>query len=69
MIAEQYPTRCLADSPLRAPGDAYDYGFAMPTKAQPLNPKELFALIESLTGIPASATPNAVVIPLPAEAA
>jgi len=41
----------------------------MPTKAQPLNPKELFALIESLTGIPASATPNAVVIPLPAEAA
>ena len=35
MIAEQYPTRCLADSPLRAPGDAYDYGFAMPIKALP----------------------------------
>jgi HPt (histidine-containing phosphotransfer) domain-containing protein len=33
MIAEQLPTRCLADPLLRAPGDAYNYGLAMPTKA------------------------------------
>jgi two-component system sensor histidine kinase/response regulator len=36
---------------------------------KPISPKELFALIESITGIAASTTPNAVVIPPPAEAA
>jgi len=36
---------------------------------KPINPKQLFALIESLTGIPASSTPDAAVIPPPAEAA
>jgi len=37
--------------------------------SKPINPKQLFALIESLTGVPASTTPDAVVIPPPAEAA
>jgi signal transduction histidine kinase/DNA-binding response OmpR family regulator len=37
--------------------------------SKPINPKELFALIESLTGIPTSTTSDAVVIPPPAEAA
>jgi two-component system, sensor histidine kinase and response regulator len=37
--------------------------------SKPINRKELFALIESLTGIPAIAAPNSVVIPPPAEAA
>jgi signal transduction histidine kinase/CheY-like chemotaxis protein len=37
--------------------------------SKPINPKKLFALIESLTGIPASVTPDAVVTPPPAEAA
>jgi signal transduction histidine kinase/DNA-binding response OmpR family regulator len=37
--------------------------------SKPINPKELFALIESLTGIPTSTTSDVVVIPPPAEAA
>jgi CheY-like chemotaxis protein len=37
--------------------------------SKPINPTQLFALIESLTGVPASTTPDAVVIPPPAEAA
>jgi two-component system, sensor histidine kinase and response regulator len=37
--------------------------------SKPISPKQLFALIESLTGVPASTTPDAVVIPPPAEAA
>ena len=36
--------------------------------SKPINPEQLFALIESLTGVPASTTPDAV-IPPPAEAA
>ena len=37
--------------------------------SKPINSKELFALIESLTGIPASTTPNAAATAPPAEAA
>jgi signal transduction histidine kinase/DNA-binding response OmpR family regulator len=37
--------------------------------SKPINPKDLFALIESITGLPASAPPNSVMIPPPAEAA
>jgi CheY-like chemotaxis protein len=37
--------------------------------SKPINPAQLFALIESLTGVPASTTPDAAVIPPPAEAA
>jgi two-component system sensor histidine kinase/response regulator len=37
--------------------------------SKPINPKDLFALIESITGLPASAPPNSVLISPPAEAA
>jgi signal transduction histidine kinase/CheY-like chemotaxis protein len=37
--------------------------------SKPINPKQLFVLIESLNGVRASTTPDAVVIPPPAEAA
>jgi len=37
--------------------------------SKPINPTQLFALIESLTDVLASKTPDAVVIPPPAEAA
>jgi signal transduction histidine kinase/CheY-like chemotaxis protein len=37
--------------------------------SKPINPTQLFALIESLTGVPASTTPDAGVLPPPAEAA
>ena len=37
--------------------------------SKPINPTQLFALIESLTGVAASTTSDAMVIPAPAEAA